>query len=168
MNKVAILLGSKNDLPKIQGCFEILEYFGISHEVKILSAHRTPKRTSKFSRQACNKGLEVIIAGAGWSAHLAGVMASETTLPVIGVPIASSPLNGLDALLSTVQMPGGIPVATMSIGKAGARNAAIFAAQILSLKYPEIREKILAYRKEMENKVKTNAKKLKQKLSADT
>jgi phosphoribosylaminoimidazole carboxylase PurE protein len=165
---VGIVIGSDSDFSIMEEACKVLDSFSIPYEVTISSAHRTPKRTSVFSKQARNKGLEVIIAGAGWAAHLAGVMASETTLPVIGVPIASSPLNGLDALLSTVQMPGGIPVATMSIGKAGARNAAIFAAQILSLKYPEIYKKILDHRKEMENKVKTNAKKLKQKLAADT
>jgi len=165
---VGIVMGSDSDLPTMEEALNVLESFSIPYEVTISSAHRTPKRTSEFSKNARKRGIEIIIAGAGWSAHLAGLIASETTLPVIGVPIDSSSLNGLDALLSTVQMPGGVPVATMTIGKTGARNAAIFAAQILSLKYPEIQEKLLAYRKEMEKKVEAKAEALKSKLRNKT
>ena len=165
---VGIVVGSDSDLPVMEEALNVLDSFSIPYEVTISSAHRTPKKTSEFSKNASKRGIEVIIAGAGWSAHLAGVIASETTLPVIGVPIDSSTLNGLDALLSTVQMPGGIPVATMAIGKAGAGNAAVFAAQILSLKYPEIQEKLLAYRKEMEKKVEAKSEALKLKLRNKT
>lgn len=165
---VGIVMGSDSDLPTMEETLNVLESFSIPYEVTISSAHRTPKRTSEFSKNARKLGIEIIIAGAGGAAHLAGFIASETTLPVIGVPINSSSLNGLDALLSTVQMPGGVPVATMAIGKTGARNAAIFAAQILSLKYPEIHEKLLAYRKEMEKKVEAKAEALKSKLRNKT
>ena len=121
---VGIVMGSDSDLPVMDEALKVLDFFSIDYEVTISSAHRTPERTSEFSKNARTRGFDVIIAGAGWAAHLAGVIASETILPVIGVPIDSSPLNGFDALLSTVQMPGGIPVATMCIGKAGAKNLA--------------------------------------------
>lgn len=146
---VGVVIGSKSDKEIALGCIEILEKFGIPYELRILSAHRTPDLTRSFAESAKKKGLEVIIAIAGWAAHLAGFIASHTTVPVIGVPVDSSPLKGIDALLSTVQMPPGIPVATVSIGKGGARNAAILAAQILSIKYPEIEKKVLSYREEM-------------------
>ena len=162
---VGIVMGSDSDFPVMEEALNFLDSFSIPYEVTISSAHRTPKKTSEFSKNARRRGIEVIIAGAGWAAHLAGVIASETTLPVIGVPIDSSTLNGLDALLSTVQMPGGIPVATMAIGKGGARNAAIFAAQILSLKYPEIQKKLTAYRREMGKKVEKKAERLSKKLN---
>jgi phosphoribosylaminoimidazole carboxylase PurE protein len=129
---VGILMGSDSDLPVMQEAAAMLQEFGIDHEMTIASAHRTPKKVLEYSQSAEKRGLKVIIAGAGWAAHLAGVVASQTTLPVIGVPIDSSPLKGLDALLATVQMPGGVPVATMSLGKSGAKNAGIFAAQILA------------------------------------
>lgn len=161
---VAIVMGSESDFPVMEEALKILDSFSIPYEVTISSAHRSPKRTSDFSQNAQKRGIELIIAGAGWAAHLAGVIASETTLPVIGVPIDSSPLKGLDSLLSTVQMPGGVPVATMTIGKAGAKNAAIFAAQILSLKYPEIRRKLIAFRKDMEKSVAAKAETLRKKL----
>jgi phosphoribosylaminoimidazole carboxylase PurE protein len=131
----------------------LLTKFGISWEMRISSAHRAPERTMTYAKTALDKGMEVIIAGAGWAAHLAGMIAAETPLPVIGVPIDSSSLQGMDALLSTVQMPPGVPVATMAIGKGGARNAAILAAQILGLKYPEIRERVLAYKKELAQEI---------------
>ena len=146
---VGVVIGSKSDKEIALGCTEILEKFGIPYELRILSAHRTPDLTRSFAESAKKRGLEVIIAIAGWAAHLAGFIASHTTVPVIGVPVDSSPLKGIDALLSTVQMPPGIPVATVSIGKGGARNAAILAAQILSIKYPEIEKKVLSYREEM-------------------
>ncbi len=128
------------------------------------TARRRAQRNS--AKTARDRGLEVIIAGAGWAAHLAGVIAAETTLPVIGVPIDSSSLNGLDALLSMVQMPGGIPVATMTIGKAGAKNAALFAVQILALKYPELQQKLLAYKQAMAAEVEAKDDALQQKLNA--
>ena len=129
---VGILMGSDSDLPVMEEAAKILKDFGIPYEMTISSAHRTPKRTSEYAQSAEGRGIKVIIAGAGSAAHLAGFIAAETTLPVIGVPIDSSPLNGLDSLLSTVQMPGGVPVASMSIGKAGAKNAGIFAASSIT------------------------------------
>ena len=130
---VALIRGSKNDWETMQFCEEILVSLKIPYITKVISAHRTPERMIDFSKSADEEGLQVIIAGAGGAAHLPGMVASHTNLPVIGVPIKSSALNGLDSLLSIVQMPGGVPVATMSIGKAGATNAGVFAAKILSL-----------------------------------
>ena len=144
---VGVVMGSKSDADVMKGCVEQLEAFGIPYEGKVISAHRTPDRAREFAIGAAERGLEVIIAGAGWSAHLAGVIAAHTSLPVIGVPIDSSSLKGLDALLSTVQMPPGIPVATVAIGKGGAKNAAILAAQILSLKHKDIAASLKSYRK---------------------
>jgi len=146
---VGVVIGSKSDKEVISGCTELLEKFGISYELKIISAHRTPELAREYAIKANERGIDVIIAAAGWAAHLAGFIASHTTVPVIGIPINSSPLNGLDSLLSTVQMPPGIPVATVAIGKGGAKNAAILAVQILAIKYPELREKIEKYREEM-------------------
>jgi 5-(carboxyamino)imidazole ribonucleotide mutase len=163
---VGVIMGSDSDLPLMQEALTILDSFAIAYDVHISSAHRTPARTAQFSKTARDRGLEVIIAGAGWAAHLAGVVAAETTLPVIGVPIDSSSLNGLDALLSMVQMPGGIPVATMTIGKAGAKNAALFAVQILALKYPELQQKFLAYKQAMAAEVEAKDAALQQKLNA--
>jgi len=146
---VGIVMGSASDKSVMEEAAILLTKFGISWEMKVSSAHRTPERTMTYAKKAVARGLEVIIAGAGWAAHLAGAIAAQTLIPVIGVPIDSSPLHGMDALLSTVQMPLGVPVATMAVGKGGARNAAILAAQILGLKYPEIRNRVLAYRKEL-------------------
>ncbi len=128
---VGILMGSDTDYPVMSEAGSMLDKFGIAYEMQVVSAHRTPARAHEYATTAASRGLKVLIAAAGVAAHLAGVIAANTTLPVIGVPMAAGGLNGLDALLSTVQMPGGIPVATMAIGKAGAVNAAIFAAQIL-------------------------------------
>ncbi len=139
---VGIVMGSQSDSPIMEEVSRILEEFGIKYEMVVTSTHRSPRKTRDYAQKAAKRGLEVIIAGAGGSAALAGAIASETTLPVIGVPIDSSALKGLDALFSTVQMPSGVPVATMAIGKAGAINAGILAAQILALKYPEIRERL--------------------------
>ena len=163
---IGIVMGSDSDFEIMKGATEILDEFKINYEVTVTSAHRTPAKTHEYSKTASDRGIEVIIAGAGWAAHLAGVIASETTLPIIGVPIESSPLNGLDALLSTVQMPGGIPVATMSIGKGGAKNAGIFAAQILSVKYPEIKERLIKYREDMVKAVEDKNSKLNLKLKS--
>jgi phosphoribosylaminoimidazole carboxylase PurE protein len=135
--------------------------FGIPYEMTISSAHRTPKRTSSYARGAEKRGIKVIIAGAGNAAHLAGFIAAETTLPVIGVPIESSSLKGLDSLLSTVQMPGGVPVASMAIGKAGAKNAGIFAAQLLSVNDKKLQAKLKKFRKDQTKKVVAKARKLK-------
>lgn len=151
--EVGILMGSDSDLPVMEAAASFLKSMGISHEVTISSAHRTPDQTVKYARTAAERGVKVIIAGAGMSAHLAGVIAAHTTLPVIGVPIDASPLNGLDALLSTVQMPPGIPVATMGIGKSGAKNAAVLAARILGISNHEITKSLEAYSREMERQV---------------
>ena len=144
---VGVVMGSTSDAEIMKGCLEVLQELEIPHEVKVLSAHRTPDLTREYAISASGRGIEVIIAGAGWAAHLAGAIAAQTTLPVIGVPIDSSPLNGMDALLSTAQMPPGIPVATVSVGSGGAKNAAVLAAQILALKYPAIAENLKSYRK---------------------
>jgi len=146
---VGIVMGSDSDLPFMEEAIKMLKEFKIPFEVIVASAHRSPARTTRYAQKAPDRGIEVIIAGAGHSAHLAGVIASHTYLPVIGIPINSSPLLGFDALLSTVQMPPGVPVATMAVGKSGAKNAAIFAAQILAIKYPEIEKRLAAYRKRL-------------------
>ena len=149
---IGVVMGSASDTDVMQGCIGVLKEFGIPHEIRVLSAHRTPDLTREYAETASDRGVEVIIAGAGWAAHLAGFMAAHTTLPIIGVPINSSPLNGMDALLSTVQMPPGIPVATVAVGIGGAKNAAVLAAQILALKYPPIAKKLKDYRKELTQK----------------
>ncbi len=146
---VAVVMGSTSDADIMKGSMEQLKLLGIPYEAKITSAHRTPHQTKEYIETAMERGIEVIIAGAGWSAHLAGVIAAHTILPVIGVPIDSSVLQGMDALLSTVQMPPGIPVATVAIGKGGAKNAAILAAQILALKYPDIAETLKNFRENL-------------------
>jgi 5-(carboxyamino)imidazole ribonucleotide mutase len=146
---VSVVMGSDSDLPVMTEATKVLEDFGIDHEMILTSAHRTPLRTTKFAASAAGRGIKVIIVGAGAAAHLAGVIASQTFLPVIGVPIDATSLNGLDALLSTVQMPGGIPVATMAIGKAGAKNAALFAARILAIEDEELSAKLSSYMKKM-------------------
>ncbi|MBI4618718.1 MAG: 5-(carboxyamino)imidazole ribonucleotide mutase [Desulfobacterales bacterium] len=157
---VSIVMGSDSDLPIMEEARKILEYMDIEYEMTISSAHRSPERTTKYAQSAIKKGIEVIIAGAGSAAHLAGIIAAETVLPVIGVPIDSSSLKGLDALLSTVQMPGGVPVATMAIGKTGAKNAAILAAQILGVKYTKIRDGLKRYKRELAFEVEKKAQKL--------
>lgn len=147
--KVAIIMGSDSDLPTMNECAEILKEFGVSHEVKVLSAHRSPELVREFAMKARENGIQVIIAGAGGAAHLAGVVAAHTTLPVIGVPIDSTSLNGLDSLLSTVQMPAGIPVATVAVGKPGARNAALLAIQMLSLADPVLAQKLAEHKQKL-------------------
>lgn len=149
---VGVAMGSISDSDVMQGCMDLLLELELPHEIKVLSAHRTPDLTREYAISAADRGIEVIIAAAGWAAHLAGFMAANTTLPVIGVPIDSSPLKGVDALLSTVQMPPGIPVATVGVGGGGAKNAAILAAQILALKYPSIAEKLKDFRKDLTQK----------------
>lgn len=147
MAKTAIVMGSASDKEYLSAAEELLNYFGIEYQVHILSAHRTPEATAEFARNAEQDGFCAIIAAAGMAAHLPGVLASYTTLPVIGVPLPGSALNGVDALYAIVQMPRGVPVATMAIGKAGAGNAAIFVAEILAGQSPAIREKLLLFRK---------------------
>ena len=160
--KVLIIMGSDSDLPIMEEAAKALKDFSVGYKITVASAHRSPERALSLSKEARGNGIEVIIAGAGAAAHLAGVLAAKTTLPVIGVPIDATPLNGLDALLSTVQMPGGIPVASMAIGKAGAKNAGIFAAEILSIKYPEVADKLAQFREDMARKVEEKAKKVEQ------
>lgn len=143
---VGIVMGSSSDLEVMREAAKALEEFGIPHEVRVLSAHRSPDEALRYARNAEARGLRVLIAGAGWAAHLAGVLAAKTPLPVIGVPIDSSPLLGLDALLATAQMPGGVPVATMSLGRAGARNAGVLAAQILATADRGLRARLRAYK----------------------
>jgi phosphoribosylaminoimidazole carboxylase PurE protein len=147
--KVAVLMGSKSDLTVMEESAATLKQFGLDCEMRIMSAHRTPEEVLAFSKDAKANGFSVIIAGAGMAAHLAGVVAAHTTLPVIGVPIASSSLGGLDALLAMVQMPPGVPVATMGIGKAGAKNAALLAVEILALNDEALRKKLAQYRSDM-------------------
>lgn len=150
---VAIVMGSKSDWETMRHADEILTQFGISHECKVISAHRTPDLMAEFAANAESQGIEVIIAGAGGAAHLPGMISSHTLLPVLGVPVESRALRGLDSLLSIVQMPAGVPTATLAIGKAGAVNAALFAVSILSNQRPELREKLRAYRKALTDKV---------------
>jgi phosphoribosylaminoimidazole carboxylase PurE protein len=158
--KVGILMGSDSDLEIMSEAEKRLDYFGIAYETRIMSAHRTPEKAAKYAQTAEQRGLEVIIAGAGAAAHLAGAIAANTTLPVIGIPIDSSSLKGLDALLATVQMPAGIPVASMAIGKVGAANAGIFAAQIVARKDARVSAKLAEFKTEMASGVEERDRKL--------
>lgn len=157
--RVGIIMGSDSDLPVMEKAAEVLKEMGIGYEMDISSAHRLPEKTAEYARGARGRGIEVIIAGAGMAAHLAGVIASHTTIPVIGVPLKSGALNGVDALYSTVQMPAGIPVATVAID--GAKNAAYLACSILSIKYPEIAEKIESYREKTRQELMKKSDELK-------
>lgn len=159
---VSVVMGSDSDLPVMEESVKVLEYFTVGYELFLTSAHRTPARTSEFARGAAKRGVRVIIVGAGAAAHLAGVIASQTLLPVIGVPIDVTSLLGLDALLATVQMPGGIPVATMAIGKTGAKNAALFAVRILAGENPGLKAKLEEYVRKMAEEVEKKHKNLKQ------
>ena len=159
--QVLIVMGSDSDLPVMEGAEEMLRKLKIPYELTVASAHRTPERAVKLASEAEDKGIEVIIAGAGMAAHLAGVLAAHTIVPVVGVPIDSSPLSGLDSLLSTVQMPPGVPVAAMAIGKAGAKNAAILSAQIIARKHPKIAGRLKELRKKLAEEVVAKSKKLK-------
>jgi len=150
---VLIVMGSDSDLAVMEETGKVLAEFGVPFEMRISSAHRSPQRTSRLAAEAAGRGIRVIIAAAGMAAHLAGVIAAETTLPVIGVPMGGGALSGVDALYAMVQMPGGIPVATMAIGKAGARNAAILAVQILALTDGELAERLIAFREKMAQEV---------------
>jgi phosphoribosylaminoimidazole carboxylase PurE protein len=149
---VGVIMGSASDKEVMKECVAALKELNIPYEVRVSSAHRMPQQTRDYAETAAQRGVEVIIAGAGWAAHLAGFIAAQTLLPVIGVPIDSSPLQGMDALLSTVQMPPGIPVATVALGKGGARNAAVLAAQILALKHSAISESLRNYRQNLTRK----------------
>jgi len=150
---VAVIMGSKSDWEVMRAASDTLAKFGVAHESRVLSAHRTPTLTSEYVAAAESKGFEVIIAAAGGAAHLAGVCAAHTLLPVLGVPMESASLKGLDSLLSTVQMPGGIPVGTLAIGKPGATNAALLAIAILANSRPELREKLRAFRQEQADRI---------------
>ncbi len=158
---VAIVMGSDSDLAIMKEASRMLSDFGVPFEIKILSAHRSPSLVTKFSSSAKTRGIEVIIAGAGGAAHLAGVIASQTNLPVIGVPIETKYLKGIDSLFSTVQMPGGVPVSCMSIGRSGAKNAAIAALQILALRDKNIQKRLKALRADMQKTIKKKNKELK-------
>jgi phosphoribosylaminoimidazole carboxylase PurE protein len=159
--QVSIVMGSDSDLDIMREAATALEDFGIRYEMDVTSAHRSPERTAEYARKAAAKGIRVIIAGAGGAAHLAGVIAAHTSLPVIGVPIPSTSLQGMDSLLATVQMPAGIPVATVAIGKPGATNAGILAAQILALSSEALAKKMVAHKERLANSVEEKSKKLK-------
>jgi 5-(carboxyamino)imidazole ribonucleotide mutase len=153
---VGVIMGSKSDWETMQDCIDMLQKLGIPYETRVVSAHRTPDLLFEYAGSAADRGLEVIIAGAGGAAHLPGMTASKTMLPVLGVPVQSKALNGMDSLLSIAQMPAGIPVGTLAIGKAGAANAAILAASILGNKHPQIREALAAFRKQQTDTVLAN------------
>lgn len=165
--EVLILMGSDSDLPVMEEAAKILKEFGIGFDMHISSAHRTPKATAELASGAAGRGIKVVIAGAGMAAHLAGVVAAETVLPVIAVPLPGGALNGIDALYAMVQMPGGIPVATMAIGKAGAKNAGLFAVQILSTLRPELFGKLEEYRVTMAAEVAVKDAELQSRLRAE-
>ncbi len=164
---VGILMGSDSDYGVMSEAAKALKSFGVGYEMTVASAHRTPERTANYVRTAADRGIRVLIAGAGAAAHLAGVVAAETTLPVVAVPIDCTPLQGMDALLAMVQMPAGIPVATMAIGKAGARNAGIFAVQMLACSDPSLTAKLVAFKSEMAAGVEAKARALQERLVAD-
>src|SRR5690349_16757771 len=159
---VSIVMGSDSDLDIMREAAKSLDEFGIAYEMDVTSAHRSPERTAEYAKNAAGRGVRVIIAGAGGAAHLAGVIAAHTTLPVIGVPIPSTSLNGMDSLLATVQMPAGIPVATVAIGKPGATNAGLLAAQIIGLSTAEIARKLEGHKEKLAKGVEEKSKKLKE------
>jgi 5-(carboxyamino)imidazole ribonucleotide mutase len=163
--KVLMVMGSDSDLPVMEEAAKILRLFGVPFEMRISSAHRCPDRTAQLSAEAEGRGVKIIIAGAGVAAHLAGVMAAGTILPVIGVPIAGGAINGVDALYSTVQMPGGIPVATVAIGRAGAKNAGILAVQMLALSDASLVRQLKEFRESMAREVEAKDRELQEKLS---
>lgn len=163
---VAILMGSENDLPIMQGAADVLASLGVKFEMKVTSAHRTPAATQQYLADAVSRGCDVFIAGAGLAAHLAGAVAAHSLKPVIGVPIDAGPLQGMDSLLSTVQMPAGIPVATVAIGKTGAKNAGYLAAQILALKDPELAQRVKAEREQKAENVQAQDRALQETLKS--
>jgi len=150
---VGIILGSDSDWPKVQKAREALNEFGVPCEVRVMSAHRTPKLVSEYATSAASRGLKVLITAAGGAAHLGGVIAAHTTLPVIGIPVPTADLGGLDSLLSTVQMPGDVPVVSVAVGMGGPRNAGLFAVQILALSDPKLAEKMQAFKRQLESKI---------------
>ena len=158
--KVGIIMGSDSDFPIMEEAANILKQFGVGYELLVASAHRSPARTRAYVKKAEKNGIKALIAGAGGAAHLAGTLAAESHLPVIGIPIDSSPLNGLDALLSTAQMPGGVPVACMGIGKSGARNAGLLAVQILALEDKKLHSRLIQYKKYQAKEVEIKSKKI--------
>ena len=161
---VSVVMGSTSDLTTMNYAADLLREFGVAFETRVLSAHRSPDDTARFAKSADGRGIKVIIAGAGGAAHLAGVIAANTTLPVIGVPIRTQDLKGIDSLLSIVEMPGGIPVGPMAIGEAGAKNAAIFAAEILALKDARLKRKLAAFKKKMRLDIRKKDKNLAKKI----
>jgi len=163
---VAIIMGSKSDLPILKNAFQIFKQFDVPYTARVMSAHRTPVAAIDFASNAESSGIKVIICAAGMAAHLGGVVAAHTTLPVIGLPIASEPFNGLDALLATVQMPPGIPVAAVTVGSAGGKNAALYAISILALSCPELSAKLKAFREEQTKQVEKADSELQQELQA--
>ncbi len=165
--KVGILMGSDSDYPVMLEAAKVLKQFGVAFEMQVSSAHRSPERTIEYTKAARGRGIKALIVGAGVAAHLAGVVSSKTTLPVIGVPMDGGPLNGQDALLATVQMPGGIPVATMAIGKAGAKNAGIFAVQLLALEDEALAAKLVEFKKELAEGVAKKSDALQKRLAED-
>ncbi|MDD4595724.1 MAG: 5-(carboxyamino)imidazole ribonucleotide mutase [Candidatus Izemoplasmatales bacterium] len=150
---VSIIMGSKSDLPTMEKCKDVLDNFNIPYEMKVISAHRTPDQMFTFAEEISQRGIKIVIAGAGGAAHVAGMIAAKTIIPVLGVPIRSTELNGLDSLLSIVQMPGGIPVGTLAIGEAGAKNAALLACRILALEDENLRQKLREYQINMKEQV---------------
>ncbi len=154
---VGVIMGSKSDWETLRAAAEVLAQFGVQHECQIVSAHRTPDWMCEYAKSAESRGLEAIIAGAGGAAHLPGMVASQTVLPVLGVPVQSKALSGLDSLLSIVQMPGGVPVGTLAIGEAGAKNAGLLAVRILAASRPELRQKLHAYHAELAAKVRAES-----------
>lgn len=163
--RVGIVMGSDSDWPKIKAVAAALDEFGVAYEVRVMSAHRTPAVVSEYAQTAIDRGLETIIAAAGGAAHLAGVVAAHTTLPVIGLPVPTPDLGGLDSLLSTVQMPGDVPVASMAVGMGGPRNAGLFAVQILATADAELREKLVAFKQQLTEKIAAKDAKLRDSLS---
>jgi 5-(carboxyamino)imidazole ribonucleotide mutase len=163
---VGIIMGSDTDWPVMQESAKMLEKFGVPYEVEVISAHRSPARTHEYATTAIDRGLKAIIVAAGGAAHLAGVVAALTTLPVIAVPMATTVLNGIDALLSSVQMPAGVPVASMSIDKPGATNAAIYATEILATSDPELRQRLVQYKAELDRSVVEKSARVKQTMAA--
>ena len=162
--RVAVLMGSDSDLPVMKDCAKVLEEYGLEYDLRVLSAHRSPEETARYAREARDQGVQVFICAAGGAAHLAGAVAAQTTLPVIGVPLASSPLQGFDALLSTVQMPPGVPVATVGVGPMGAANAGHLAASILALADPDLRQRLEQRRARMRDEVLAKAQHVPRKL----
>ena len=163
--QIGLVLGSDSDWHVVREAAKVLDDFGLAHEVNVISAHRSPQAAHEYAAAAADRGLKVIIAAAGMAAHLAGAMAANTSLPVIGIPIASGPLGGMDALLATVQMPPGVPVATVAIGPPGARNAALLAIQILALANPDLAKKLANYKADLAEKVAQRSKKLQDRIA---